>query len=149
MGASVGFVGFDVKLQIEDAGTPGTFIDLEEVLSSSFPDKSREAVDISHSTSPVDAVEVTPGRRDDGEITTELNYVQAGWLLLEAAMALRTKTNFKIVFVDPSFTTTDPEFLVAAVITGLSGPIPADDKVTFTVTIKVSGPAVFTAGTEV
>ncbi len=146
MAASVAFDGFNAQFQIET--TPSNFVDLKEILSGSLPDISKDTPDVSHAESPGHARESIAGFLDYGEVTFELNYVQADYVLLLDAMKLDTTTNFKIILDDPNMDLTSPEWAFAAHVTGLSGAVPTDDKVATSVTLKITGVATFTEGTS-
>lgn len=146
MSASVAFDGFNAQFQIET--TPSNFVDLKEILSGTLPDISKDTPDVSHAESPGHAREFIAGFLDYGEITIDLNYVQADYVLLLDALKLDTTTNFKVILDDPNFTLTSPTWAFAAHVTGLSGAVPTDDKVTTSVTLKITGQVTFTEGTN-
>ena len=147
MAASVAFTGFNAQFQIETV--PATFVDLKEILSGTLPDISKDTPDVSHAESPAHAREFIAGFLDYGEITIELNYVQDDYVLLLDAMKLDVTNNYKVILDDPNFTVLSPTWAFAAHVTGLSGGVPTDDKVTTSVTLKITGVVTFTEGTNV
>lgn len=140
MSASVAFDGFGVTLTV--AATA-----LSEILSGTLPDISKDTPDVSHSTSPGHAREFIAGFIDYGEVTFDINYVQADYSALLTAMKLDTAAACSMTMDDPAFTSTDPTWTFNAHITGLSGAVPTDDKVTCSITLKITGEVTFAEGT--
>lgn len=147
MAATISFDGYGVKLQIEDVGNPGTFLDAAELLSLTFPDLTKDIIDSTHASSPDKYREKIAGLKDGGEVSAEINYTQTDYELYLAAFELDAATNFKIELPDDNYSTTQPTFAFAAHITGLPGDVPSDDKVTASITLTITGKPVFTAGT--
>ena len=75
------------------------------------------------------------GFRDGGEITLTMNYVRDGYEQMRLDFLSDDSVNYQLVLPDPDATTLD----FAGYVTNLPLSITADDKVTATVTIKISG----------
>lgn len=111
-----------------------------ERVDISGPSFTRDAVDATHMDSPNGWMEFLAGLKDGGEITLEGNYLpgnashnaSAGVLSLFVSGAL---TNWQLVFPDAGATT----WTLPAIVTGFEPNTPNADKMTFSVTLKLSG----------
>jgi predicted secreted protein len=131
-------IGFGTIFQMLDrAVSPDTYVDIAEVTSITMPNLSRDAVDATHMQSPDGWREFIPGLKDAGEVTVELNFVfgNASEALILAQFATKTLSACKILFIE------SPETGVSfsAIVTGFERTVPLDDKMTATMTLKVSG----------
>lgn len=134
MAATEASTGFGVLLKVGDGGSPTeafTTIDGEFRLSQP-PGYSRDAIDASHTASPDQFREYIAGMMDAGEVQGELNFVPA---VSDAIVALIVagKQNYQILF--PGVAT----WTFAAICTNYQVSTPFDDKMTASVTFKVSG----------
>jgi predicted secreted protein len=136
-----------VKLQRGDGATPTeAFVTIAEVFNISGPNETAELIDVTSFDSP--AKEFIAGLRDGGEVSFEYNLVgedtsQGG---LRTDFTAGTKRNFKIDLDDATATLVVPsKYTFAAVVTALGNTFAANDKVTGSCTLKVSGAVSFTA----
>lgn len=125
-------IGNGAQFQIESA-TPGTYTAIAEVYDITPPNETTDIIDASHMAST--DREFIMGLTDPGETSFEMNFVpgSASEGLLLAAKAARAAKNFRIVF--PNLAT----WTFAGLLTGYEPAMPNDDKMTCTVTIKVTG----------
>lgn len=125
-------IGNGAQFQIESA-TPGTFTALAEVYDITPPNETTDIIDASHMGSP--NREFIMGLTDPGETSFEMNFVPGSTRegLLLAAKASRSAKKFRIVFPNDATWTFD------GLVTGYEPAMPNDDKMTCTVTIKVTG----------
>lgn len=133
--------GFGILVSLANYDSPSTFVDLGEVLSVTAPALSRDAIDASHTASANRYRDYIAGLRDAGEVTVEFNYVPGGTgddqMLL--AFADDDPWNLKILFADGTSSWTCPAFL-----TSYEPSAPHDDKMTLSVTFKLTGQPTFT-----
>lgn len=125
-------IGNGAQFQIESA-TPGTYTALAEVFDITPPNEVTDVIDASHMGSP--DREFVMGLTDPGETSFEMNFVPGSTSegLILAAKAARVAKNFRIVFPNAATWT------FAGLLTGYEPAVPNDDKMTATVTIKVTG----------
>ncbi len=134
-------IGHGTILAFGNGASPESFTALAEVFSISGPSMARESPDASHMASPGAWREFISGMKDPGEITVECNHLpgnstqdaSTGVLSLFASGA---RTNWRMTFPDGSPPTVW-EFL--GVVTAFSPTTPLDEKMTLSVTIKLSG----------
>jgi len=116
-------------------GTVTTYAAIGEINSIDGPNMSRETIDTTALDTSGGYRTFIPSFRDAGEITLEMNFTVDTYddMLLDfEASSIRY---YHIVF--PDTTSTTLEF--AGYVTALGTSIPTDDKVTASVTIKISG----------
>ena len=137
MAASAAATGFGTIFAYQSAAD--TYTDLAEVLSVTPPSISVETVDATHMGSDDGFREFLSALKDGGEVTVNLNYVEASATLLQT-LVLAGRETFRITLPGSStivFTGIPTNFAFDEVV--------IDDKVTMSLTIKVSGKPVFTA----
>ena len=132
-------IGNGAQFQIEN-GTPGTYTAIAEVYDITPPNETTDVIDASHMGSP--DREFVMGLTDPGETSFEMNFVPGSTSegLLLAAKATRVAAKFRIVFPN------DHTWSFSGLLTGYEPAVPNDDKMTATVTIKVTGSVVRAAG---
>lgn len=130
--ATLASIGNGAQFQIE-SNTPGTYTAIAEVFDITPPNETTDVIDASHLGSP--DREFIMGLTDPGETSFEMNFVpgSASETALLAAKASRTAKKFRIVF--PNLYT----WSFNGLVTGYEPAVPNDDKMTATVTIKVTG----------
>lgn len=136
-------IGHGTTFQINTTtnNSPDMWVTIAEVVSVTPPSLSRDAIDATHSTSPNKWREFIPGLRDGGEVTLEVNFIPSGvgTSTILATFTSDDKVNARINFPDSPVTTW--EFL--AFITAFEPDAPFDDKMSATVTFKLSGEPAF------
>lgn len=120
-------------------GTAGVeqFTPVAEITNISGPDETLELIDATHMGSPGARREFIPSLLDSGEVTLDLNFLpsdtnQNG---LRQDMNNRVKRNFQIVWTDLATTT----YTFAGYVTNHTKSAQIDDKLSASVTIKVTG----------
>ena len=134
MAASNGLIGFGTTLLKGNAdGPPETFTALGvEVTNLSAPNMSRNAVDVTHSASPSSTREFIAGLIDSGEFSVDINFIPAtSDVVITAIQAARA--TWQILFPN------DIAWTFEAFCTGYNPTAPLDDKMTASVTFKISG----------
>jgi predicted secreted protein len=117
------------------SSTP-TFTNIAEVNSIDGPNKTRETIDVTSLDSEDGYREFITSFRDAGEISLEMNFTEAGFLLMNSDFESEDSREYKIVL--PNTEGTILEF--DAYVTSLGMAVPLDDKVTAPVTLKITGP---------
>lgn len=131
-------LGYGSSFKTGDGGSPETFTAWGEITSITPPARARDSVDASHELSPSAHREFIAGLVDAGEVTVEMNFVPGGatFLAICAEYDLSGSSavkNRQIVFPDGSI------LAFAAFVTGDAPELPLDDKMSISVTLKVSG----------
>lgn len=118
---------------------PSTYTALAEVLSVTPPSIAVETVDVTHMGSDDGFREYVASLKDGGEVTVNLNYVEASATLLQTLVLAGMET-FRITFPGSS------TFTFTGIPTAFSfDDVVIDDKVAMSLTIKVSGKPIFAA----
>jgi hypothetical protein len=131
-------IGYSAKFAI--AGTV-----VAEVFSITPPNDNIDVIDVSHMQSPNRTREFITGLNDPGEASFEMNFVpgSAADLAIQALKGLTATTEFIITF--PPGTTGAVIWTFNGFLTGYEPALPGEDKMTATVTIKVTSS--YTTGT--
>lgn len=136
-------IGIGTKLQLGDGVSPTeAFTTVAEVLSITGPSLSTASIDATSMDSTGKFMEFIPGLRDAGELSFDIQYIfnnaTHGILtgILQDFNNNETKTrNWKILFPDTGVTTWN----LAGFVTEFTLNDPVEDKVTATMTIKLTG----------
>ncbi|MGE5553295.1 MAG: phage tail tube protein [Betaproteobacteria bacterium] len=132
---------FGTLLKIGDGATPTeNFTTIAEVTNISGPGFALETAEATSHSSPGGWREYIATLLDAGEVTFDINFLPTdpthGYSTgLLRDMVNRTKRNFKLVFPDASNTT----WTFAAFVTGFEPSEPIDDKLSASVTLKITG----------
>ena len=131
---SDGTLGISTSLAGATAGTIGN------IISITLPNQTRDSVETTTMGSTSNFREFIPGLLNAGEISVELNYDgSASGNADSLQTALETVAEvWTIKFPD------DSTFVCSGFITSLGGASPMDDKITQSVTIKLTGKPTFT-----
>lgn len=127
-------IGYGAKFSIDPAG--GTsFTDLGEVFNITPPSDSIDVIDATHMQSPNGTREFILGLNDPGTASFEMNFVpgSASDDLIQQVRAARAVVSCRITFPDTSTWTFD------GILTGYEPAVPNEDKMTATVSFKVTG----------
>lgn len=134
-----GTIGYGTTFAIEDDASPQAYVALGEVFNVSPPSFTTDTVDVTHMTSPNRTREFTAGLTDPGECSVEMNFVpgSASDLRILAILALplsERKKSCKITYPNTKTRTFD------GIFTNYEAAVPNEDKMTCTLTMKVTGP---------
>lgn len=135
-------IGYGTLFASGNGAVPEVFTTLGEVTAITPPGWSRDTVDASHEQSPGAHREFIAGLADAGEVSMDINYVPGGAAAaaLEAEKALTGSSaaiNRRITFPDGSY------MIFVGILTGFEPDAPIDDKMSASVTLKVSGVPTF------
>lgn len=137
------FSGVGTKFYREDpAGGPSPWAALAEINNISGPGMTRDFIDVTSLDSTGGFREFITGFRDGGEVTFDMNMTYADYKKLKSDFDRDSAVSYKIVLPDDKEST----FSFDGLVTGIPLNIPPDDKVTVSVTIKVTGVTEFYAG---
>lgn len=125
-----GFAGVFAR---EDSAGAGTYTDVAEVMSITPPQYARETNDATSRDSTGRYREFLGGLRDAGEVSIELNYDPTVHTDFMTDFDSDDSYNYKITWPGSETVT------FAAFITAIPPAIPMEDKVTATLTFKVTG----------
>lgn len=130
------FSGVNTSFQ-RGNGSSGTetYTAIAEVNSISGPNKSRDTIDVTSLDSSGGYREFIGGFRDGGEVSLEMNFTLDTYNTLNDDFEDEASHNYQIVFGDTGATT----FQFAGYVTAIGSNVPMDDKVTASITIKISG----------
>jgi hypothetical protein len=129
MTASSVKIGYNTDFAIYNGST---YTDVAEVTSITWPGYQRDAVEATHLNSDDQFREYVPGLMDAGEVTLELNFVPSSSDVIIAALTASTLGQFKI---------TAPggvNVVFKGIVTSYQAQSPLDDRMTASVTIKVT-----------
>lgn len=115
---------------------------IAEVNSISGPSMSRETIDVTSLDSSGGYREFITGFRDAGTLQLTMNFTSSTLTTMKTDFESATAQNYEIVLPDTSTTTLEFEGLV----TDLPMEISPDDKITLTVTIKITGQVTVNTG---
>lgn len=133
--ASNAFSGVGTTFKRSDMQSAPTFTAIAEVNSIDGPTKTRETIDVTSLDSTGGYREFIASFRDAGEVTLEMNFTRDGYVDMNADFESDTAVDYKITLPDSGATELD----FTAFVTNISQAIPLDDKVTMSVTLKITG----------
>jgi hypothetical protein len=135
MAASEAMLGYGSKFSIHDDNSPGVYVEMGEVFNITPPNSQTDDVDVTHNQSPSRKREFIPGLIDPGECSFEMNFIpgSASDVRIRALQISGAQKMCEIEF--PNAETW--EFLAS--IKGYEISSATEDKMTATVTLRVSG----------
>lgn len=113
---------------------------IAEVNSISGPTMSRDTIDVTSLDSTGGYREFIAGFRDPGTVQLTMNFTNPTYDIMKTDFDSDTAQTYEIVLPD----NTSLEFI--GLVTELPIEIPTDDKVTSTITIKISGQVILNSG---
>ena len=118
------------------------WVDIAEILSISGPGMSRDVIDVTSLDSVGGYREFIAGFRDPGTITLSMIFRRDTFNTMKTDFESDTLQNYEMVLSDAEVTSLEFEGLVTEVPLA----VPADDKITMEVTIKISGEVTVNSG---
>lgn len=137
-----GLDAFGTQLERGDGAGTEVFTAIANVTNITPPGIERETYDVTAHDSPNGWREFVGGLKDGGEVEIELNYDPREHDTLVADFEDDAPRNYRIVFPG-----TLGQWAFKAIMSGFESEAPHDDKLSATVTFKVSGKPTITAGT--
>ena len=132
-----GINAFGTQLKRGDGAGPEVFTSIADATGISGPGLSRQTLDVTSHGSPDAWMEHIGGLKDGGEVSVDINYQPAVHDLLIADLDDDAPRNYQLVFPDDPTTPTTWSF--AAIMTGFEPDAPYDDKLSASLTFKVTG----------
>jgi len=133
MSDAVAGVGSQFKRESDESS--GVFAAIAEINSITGPGMTRDTIDVTSLDSTGGYREFITGFRDGGEVTLEMNFTLDGYNQMKDDFEVDDTHNYQIVLPDTGATTLE----FAALVTSLPLSVPTDDKITISVTLKVTG----------
>ena len=130
-----GLDGFGTLLKRGDGEAVEVFTAIANATNISGPGLARNTIDVTAHDSPDRHMEFVGGLVDPGEVSIDVNYAPVDHDTLVADLQDEDPRNYQLVFP----TTPAATWAFAAVMTGFEASAPYDDKLTATLTFKVSG----------
>jgi predicted secreted protein len=118
------------------------WVDIAEINSISGPNKSRDVIDVTSLDTIGGYKEFIAGFRDGGTVALPMNFTRAGYELMNTDFESDDLQNYEILLPDDEATS----FEFEALVTELGLAIPADDKITSDVSLKISGQIMINSG---
>jgi len=143
MPASQASIGYGAKLEIDDGTNPTTpvYFVLGEVYNVTPPSMTIDQVDVTHMQSPNRMREFVDGLIDPGKCSFEMNYVPGSTsddlLLAIAATPPGVSRTRKLKLTYPGSAIVD---VFSGNLESYEPSLPTDDKMTATVSFRVTGP---------
>lgn len=134
-----GLDAFGTKLKRGDGGGPEVFTAIAQVTDIKGPQLKRDTYDVSDHDSPSQWEEHIGGFKRSGEVSLDINYDPSVHNSLLADLNDATPRNYQMVFPDSPPST----WSFKAILTGFEPGAPHDDKLTASVTFKVTGVPTF------
>jgi len=135
MTASQAAIGYDTTFAIEDAPGSGVFVALAEVFEVTTTEVSVDQVDVTHFKSPGRAKEYIPQLKDNGSASASMNYVPDS----ATDQRIRTLLNSGAVVAMRITFPNDVQANFSASVESYSQTVPVEDRMTATVSFKVTG----------
>jgi predicted secreted protein len=118
------------------------WVNIAEVNSISGPSMTRETIDVTSLDSTGGYREFIAGFRDAGTLQLTMNFTRSTYDTMKDDFEDDSAQNYEIVLPDDENTTLE----FAGLVTECPIEIPTDDKVTSTVTIKITGQVTVNSG---
>lgn len=118
------------------------WVDIAEINSITGPGKTRDTIDVTSLDSTAGYREFIGGFRDGGTVSLPMNFTRDTYDLMNTDFESDDLQNYEIFLPDDESTS----FEFEALVTELGLAIPADDKVTADVSLKISGQVTINSG---
>jgi len=134
MAISTAAIGFGATFGVGDGASPEVFTALAEVMDLSPPSDQVDIIEVTHMLSPNRTKEFIAGLTDPGECSFDIHFLPGAGddTVLQAKRQTATLTNYQITF--PGDTT----WTWAGILTGYEATVPVNDRMTATVTFKLT-----------
>lgn len=139
--------GYGTLLKMGDGAEPEVYTTVAEVKDIGGPEMEADVIEVTNQDSTGGWKEFIAGLLDAGEVTFDVNWLpgdatQDATTGLVSVMFARVKRNFRLQWPG---TGAGKVCTFPALVTGISPDSPVDDANTASITLKVTGPPVFSA----
>lgn len=134
MAESEAIIGYGAKFEVESAAGTDSMVGVAEVTDITPPSQSVDVIDVTHMQSPDSTREFIQGLMDPGEVSLDMNFVPGSTsdVFIQAWRSSRERRKCRITFPN------DVTWTFSAFVTGYTPAIPNEDKLTATLTAKVT-----------
>lgn len=134
MATATAAIGFGTTFSLGDGADPEVFTALAEVLDVTPPSDAVDIIEVTHMTSPDRTKEFIAGLTDPGECSFDINFLPGAGddTALQAKRQTATVSNYRITFPNAATWT------FAGILTGYSPTAPVNDRMTASVTFKLT-----------
>jgi len=139
MAQSQALLGYGSVFEIQNETSPDAYVAFAEVISITPPSADVDQIDVTHMSSPNRYREFIDGLIDGGEMSFDINFIPGNtdddriFELLGLPIGTSHARNCRVSF--PNGVT----WTFVGTLTGYEPDVPVDDRMTATVTFKVSG----------
>lgn len=132
-------LGYGSVFEVQTENSPDSYVAMAEVISITPPSFSLDQIDVTHMQSPNRNREFISGLNDPGECSFDMNFIPGNssddriFELMNLPTGASRARNCRVSF--PNGLT----WSFSGEVTGYEPTVPVDDKMTATVTFKVSG----------
>lgn len=132
-------LGYGSVFEVQTENSPDSYVSMAEVISITPPSFSLDQIDVTHMQSPNRNREFISGLNDPGECSFDMNFIPGNtsddriFELMNLPTGASRARNCRVSF--PNGVT----WSFSGEVTGYEPTVPVDDKMTTTVTFKVSG----------
>jgi len=138
-------VGSHFARENDLSSDPAVYIVLAEVNSIEGPTKSKDQIDVTSLDSTDGYREFIGGFRDGGEVSLVMNFTNAGYKTMNLDFESASTHQYRIELPNsPAGGGDGTLFTFWALVVNLGVSVPMDDKVTATITLKISGTVTMT-----
>lgn len=136
---SAALLGYGSKFLIDDEDSPTNYVELGEVTNITPPSETLDMIDVTHMQSPDRRREFISGLIDPGEVSFEMNWIPGSVsdqrlnVLLNLGVGVSRRRSCRIIYPNGVTDTFNAELMT------YEKSVPTDDKMTATVTFKVTG----------
>lgn len=136
---SEAMLGYGSRFLIESDNSPNQYVDLGEVFNITPPSSTVDQIDVTHMQSPGRRREFIDGLIDPGECSFEMNYIPGSTAdvrlrgILDTPVGTSRKKTCRIIYPNNEVDTFDANLM------SYEPTVPTDDKMTATVTFRVTG----------
>ena len=143
---SDGTLGYGASLDLDSTTNFTASTTIGNISTIGIGDETWDTIDISTMDSSDKYREFIQGMADAGEITLEMNYDGAASGTANDINTLKTNTSnsFKITINDHTTATSKSNIIGNCFFSSIGMAIPFDDKITQSITMKISGKPTFT-----
>jgi hypothetical protein len=134
MAVATAIIGYGTLFSFGNGATPEVFTALAEVVDVTPPSDTVDIIETTHMTSPNRTKEFIAGLNDPGECSFDIHFIPGAGddAVIQTRRNLGTKNNYRITWSN------GVTWTFAGILTGYTPSAPVNDRMTATVTFKVT-----------